>query len=129
MSDEHDIPIREFTRSPVHMTVYLRTEDGTEIHGTTREISMNGLFIECADKLPVDTPCHITLTLGDGEHLIEADAEVKGIISSGMGLAFTGIEAESWEHLKRLNLFNAEDPDQVEAELNRHLGFKTRIKP
>ena len=90
---------------------------------------MNGLFVECD---PADTetgsPCRVALTLSDDRTVIEMEARLVNRLSSGLGIAFTGIDTESFAHLKRLILFNASDYQRVSDEMDRHAGFKTRLK-
>jgi len=120
---------REFTRNPVHVRATVRGADGREIPGHTEELSMNGLFVRCDEQLPEDSPCHVTLTLGDDEARIDVAARVANVTGSGMGLAFDEMDPESFAHLKRLVLYNAADLGRVEAEIENHLGFKERIRP
>jgi hypothetical protein len=129
MNDESYRRQREFTRNPVHVRVTVRAEDGTEIDGHSEQLSLNGLFVRSEDGLPVGSRCHVTLTLGDGASRIEVAAEVAHAERGGMGIAFDEMEPDSFAHLKRLVLFNARDPDRVEAEIENHLGFKDRINP
>lgn len=130
MSQDDKIRQREFTRNPVHVATTVCDAEGRAIPGQTEELSLNGLFIRCADRLPVDSPCHVTLTLGDGQARIEVQARVASTNEAGMGIAFDEMEPESFAHLKRLVLFNARDHlEQVEAEIENHVGFKARIRP
>lgn len=129
MNEEEKIRQREFTRNPVHVATTVRDARGRAIPGETEELSLNGLFIRCAECLPLDSPCHVTLTLGDGLAHIEVDARVANVSARGMGIAFDEMEPESFAHLKRLVLYNARDLDQVEAEIENHVGFKARIRP
>jgi hypothetical protein len=129
MSDTDHIREREFTRNRVHVQATVHAPDGHVIPGHTEELSMNGLFVRCDEWLPEDSRCHVTLTLGDDEARIEVAARVANVTDSGMGLAFDEMDPESFAHLKRLVLYNAADPDRVEAEIENHLGFKERIHP
>lgn len=129
MSEDEFIRQREFTRNPVHVAATVQTAAGEEIPGHTDQLSMNGLFVRCSELLALDTPCRVTLSLGDGETRIEVAARVANVTEEGMGLAFDEMEPESYAHLKRLVLYNAVDLDQVEAEIENHLGIKDRIHP
>jgi len=129
MHEDEKIRQREFTRNPVLVATTLRTDGGAFIVGETDELSMNGLFIRCAERLPVDTPCHITLTLGDGQARIDVRARVASGNDVGMGIAFDEMEPDSFAHLKRLVLLHAQDLERVNAEIDNHVGFKARIRP
>ena len=129
MSESDFIRQREFTRNPVHVHAIVKAEDGHAIAGRTEELSMNGLFVRCADRLPEGSRCHVTLTLGDGESRIEVAARVANVTDTGMGVAFDEMDPDSFAHLKRLVLYNAADHGRVGAEIENHLGFKERIRP
>jgi hypothetical protein len=129
MTEDEKIRQREFTRNPVQVTTTLRTDEGAVIVGDTEELSMNGLFLRCERRLPVDTPCHLTLILGDGQARIDVEARVASHSPDGMGIAFNAMEPESFAHLKRMVLCNAQDLDVVNAEIENHVGFKARIRP
>jgi len=129
MSDHDDIKVREFTRNEIHIHATVRSEYGPDIQGQTRVLSMNGVFVESECALPVDSHCHVTLTLGDGETHIDVEASVAHVYDDGLALAFEEMEPESFQHLRRLVLYNARDLNRVEEELENHVGFKTRIHP
>jgi hypothetical protein len=44
-----------------------------------------------------------------------------------LGIAFTGMDTETFAHLKRLILFNASDFQRVTDEMESHAGFKSRL--
>lgn len=125
---DESIRQREFTRNPVRLPATVTFEGGHVVTGQTRELSMNGLFVECdpADTA-IDTPCRVKLTLPDGSTELEMEARLANRLSSGLGIAFTGIDTDSFAHLKRLILFNASDYQRVSDEIEHHAGFKTRI--
>lgn len=129
MSNDDSVNQREFTRNRVHFDVFITTGTGVEIHGVTREVSMNGMFVECDGRLAEDTPCHAAISLADGGVRVEVEAQVASVRSSGLGLAFCEMSPESFGHLRRLVLYNADDTARAQSELDNHIGFKTRINP
>ncbi|MBI5136246.1 MAG: PilZ domain-containing protein [Nitrospirae bacterium] len=128
MSEHDEIKTREFTRNEVRMDVVVRASGHPHIQGRSRELSMNGLYVLTCEHLAADTPCHVTLVLSDGKTTIEANAHVACTEPAGMGIAFDEMEPESFQHLRKLVLFNAKDHDLVEHEIENHIGFKTRIR-
>jgi len=126
MVDE-ETPMREFTRNTVRMEVVVTSDDHRDIHGRSRELSLNGLYVMTCDQLKPGTRCHVTMTLSDDTTRIHAEGEVANVHDSGMGIAFDEMEPESFHHLRKLVLFNAKDTNIVESEMNHHLGFKKRI--
>jgi hypothetical protein len=127
MTEEEEIAMREFTRNTVRLEVTVRTDGHRDIRGRSRELSMNGLFVMTCEQLKPGTRCHITLTLSDNETAIETDGHVANVHDAGMGIAFDEMEPESFNHLRKLVLFNAKDYELVEQELGNHVGFKNRI--
>jgi len=119
---------REFTRVRVNLLTELRSGESVDIAGTLSNVSMSGLFLTCATRLPVDTPCNISLILEGGAEIVSIQTEGKVIRSDAEGLAiqFTKIMGpESLAHLQNLVLYNSGDQiDQVESELSNHVGIK-----
>lgn len=120
---------REFTRVRVNLLTELRSGESVDIAGTLSNVSMSGLLLTCATRLPVDTPCDISLMLEGGAEIVSIQTEGKVIRSDAEGLAiqFTKIIGpESLAHLQNLVLYNSGDQvDQVESELAGHVGIKT----
>ncbi|MFQ5508196.1 MAG: PilZ domain-containing protein [Leptospirillia bacterium] len=119
---------REFTRNKIRHQVLVRPENGEEIRAWCSQISMNGVLVESDVEVPMNTHCHITLTLGDGTSTIDIEARVVSHRNNRFGMAFLEMSPEDFQHLRNLNLYNADHPEQVESELDHHLGFKTRIE-
>ncbi len=126
------IVMREFTRNRVNLTVQIHTADDAPIPlstvGTTRALSMNGLFVETDTPFPEGTCCDVALTLPDGATTLHVAAQVATVERLGMGLSFEQMDPDSYQHLRRLALYYAQDVEVVEAELRNHLGFKTRLR-
>lgn len=119
---------REFTRVRVNLLTELRSGESVDIAGTLSNVSMSGLFLTCATRLPADTPCNISLILEGGAEILSIQTEGKVIRSNAEGLAiqFTKILGpESLTHLQNLVLYNSGDQiNQVESELASHVGIK-----
>jgi hypothetical protein len=120
---------REFTRTPVQVAATVIARDGTGVEGRSQALSMNGMFVRCAGRLPMGAPCRVQLTLGDGAVRVEIEGRIATHAPEGMGIAFVGVAPEAFEHLKRLVLYHAPDVERVEAEIAGHLGIKDRIRP
>lgn len=119
---------REFTRTPVHVAATVVARDGSGVEGRSRTLSMNGMFVECAGRLPTGAPCRVVLTLGDGAVRVEAEGRIATHTADGMGIAFERVAPEDFGHLKRLVLYHAPDMDRAEAEIAGHLGIKDRVR-
>ena len=119
---------REFTRVPIHVRAEVKGGGLDITSSATESISLKGLFVACHEQLPIGTDCEITLFLGDGEIQIETEAKVVRGYPEGMAFQFTRILGmESFEHLQKLVLYNASDPDLVENEFNSATGIHRKV--
>lgn len=78
----------------------------------TRNISLTGLYLETETRIPVDTSCKITIQLAGATSKMEF--KVEGVVCrhdrTGMGIAFTQLNTDSYIHISNLvKLHAAED--------------------
>ena len=123
---------REFTRVRTAIPVDVELA-GQTLAGTTKDVSLSGCHVTGASSPPEDTPCRITLYIDgrDGAIKVVAKGIVARLLRDGFGVQFLElIEVESYEHLRNVVLYNADDPGKAEHELEGHLGLKRRdVKP
>jgi hypothetical protein len=119
---------REFSRSVVCAHAQVRVESGVLVEGSAHDVSMNGVLFSSTQCLPVGSSVHVTLLLdgGYGEQRIEAEGHVVRVVTDGVAIEFKHISADSVEYLKRLVLYNADDADKVDSEIQNHVGLKRR---
>lgn len=119
---------REFTRIPIQLRCELRVDGRVLETRATRNLSMKGLFVELQESLAEGSPCEVLLRPSENADVeIRAEGEVVRCFEDGVAVQFTRILGiESFEHLRRMVLYNAEDPGRVEAELDAHLGIRKR---
>lgn len=120
---------REFTRVPLHIDVEVTSSQSTTTSYQVKDVSLNGLYLQCDKPMPLGTNCRVTLLLGEKENpvRIEVNGKVARVNPDGMGLEITEIiGSESFAHLRNLVLYNASNTDQVEEEFHSHLGIKRR---
>src|SRR5688572_32765932 len=95
-------------RSPRRATKLKAMVDGqhTHIRGRVRDMSTSGLFVETIQPLPLGSPVAVVPLVGDldGERL---PAEVARVGKDGIGLRFTGLDAERRQQLRSLALGDA----------------------
>ena len=119
---------REFTRVPIKVEAEIHAENQSIFCEQTRDVSMKGLFLKGNECFPTGTHCVVTLFLGGREGGMRID--VKGVVEhsseKGMGVQFTEIGLDSYEHLQNLVLYNSQDAHKVEKEIHDHLGLKKR---
>ena len=118
---------REFSRSPVNVKSLVRLESGVLVEGLIQDVSMNGVLFKAERLLPIDTCVRLVLILegGQGELKIDTHGIVRRLDEGVMAIQFQNIDAESIEHLRRLVLYNAIDPDKVDREFQQHIGLKS----
>ncbi len=119
---------REFSRAATKMEVEITSDAHPPVRGITHDVSMSGVFVVCDDRMPVGTECRVAVRLAGGEEPVSVDAagRVARVEPDGMGLQFTEIDMDSYEHLRRLVLFNSTETSAVERELRDHLGLRER---
>lgn len=118
---------REFTRVQVNVRTEIRAGGKTIAGAPTHSISMKGMSIQTAERLPVGTECEIRLILVDGDAEIRVQGSVVALLADGMAFLFTKVLGlESYEHLRNLVFYNTSDVEQVESEFNAHSGIRKK---
>ncbi|MDQ6964984.1 MAG: PilZ domain-containing protein [Mariprofundales bacterium] len=116
---------RAFTRVTIPVQAVI-TQNGSELHGTVTDISMNGASIRCDwQPLQQDCECGVTFTLGEEEtiNIIASGRVVRGH-DDVIAIAFESVNIESIPYLRNLILYNAEETDQVQSEFVDHMGIR-----
>lgn len=118
---------REFTRVPITLDVRLVVGGRALAGGHIRDLSMKGMLILTEERFPIGTPCEAVLTLVEGEVEIRTSGIVAAIHSQGFGMEFTAIDGlESYIHLRNLVLYNTQDVEKAEEEIQNHAGIKRK---
>ncbi len=84
----------------------------------TRDLSLKGVLAELPPDVappPVETTCLVRIPLS-AELEVAAQAVVVRVDDSEIALDFTGIEPESYPHLREMVRLNAPDPDRIDEE-------------
>jgi hypothetical protein len=117
---------REFTRVPARVKVELVTRDGVIFTQQTRNLSMNGLYLEAREKLPLNTECQLRVFLGESRDAacIEILGRVSRVDEIGMAIEFRQIEVDGFERLRNLVLLNTNQVQEVEEEFRSHHGLR-----
>jgi len=70
----------------------------------TQNISLKGVFLDCADQLPLGTPCDIDISLKGATSTLQFN--VSGHVcrneSDGFAVAFKGLNPDSYAHITNL---------------------------
>lgn len=114
---------REFSRVKPHIAVSLQI-DTKRIDGVIRDLSMNGLYVSCERvSAAAGTSCDVTVHL-DGGIEIRLTGSIVRVESGGVAITTETVSLDSFEHLRRLVLYNSMRPAQLEDEMQKHVGLK-----
>lgn len=87
---------------------------------------MRGLCVSLEGSRPAQgSACSVKIFLGAGDarEVIEARAWVVRSEEGTVAVEYTEIDLESYYHLQRLIVQNADDPEQAEKEFCSHWGI------
>jgi hypothetical protein len=117
---------REFTRVPVHIWGTFKDGRREILTAEITSLSLRGCYACTFDVLPQGEEHRLMLfTEDDAKALhITVKARVVSSTEDGMGIEFTEMPLESYDHLRKMVLLNASDPDRVEKEFRDHIGLK-----
>lgn len=124
---------REFTRVPVTVCVEMTAGQQVIRSRSSRDISMNGLFIETPEKTVLGEHCTVIVYLGDWDSSFQI--RIRGIVArvddTGIGVEFIEILGmESFQHLQNLVISNSgEATARIEQEMARHIGIRRPHQP
>lgn len=93
---------RSHHRLPITLPIEV-LHQGRSIHGSSRNISLGGMFITCNEAVPHGAQVQLRFVLETLGRLVVADAIVRWVeSSSGIGVQFTGLRAQEVWGLQRL---------------------------
>jgi hypothetical protein len=122
---------REFVRVPLRFPVEMQGADRQVLGTRTSDLSLRGVYLECTRDYREGEDCELRLRLGEEASApsIEIVGRVVRCRDGGLAVEFVGIKGlESLEHLRRLILFNAEDPAEAEEQILARRGIE-RLPP
>lgn len=118
---------REFTRVLVAARTLIKAGNLSLSAAQAHSLSMKGMSILTPERLPLGTECELTIVLLEGEVEIQVLGTVVVHLADGMAFLFTKILGlESFEHLRNLVFYNAQDVEQVESEFTSHTGIRKK---
>jgi len=117
---------REFTRVPVHIWGSFLDGDRELVTAEITSLSLRGCYASTFEALPTGGSYSLTLFTEDDDNALHITVAARVVRSDGdgMGIEFTEMPLESYDHLKMLVLLNSTDPVKVEEEFRRHVGLK-----
>ena len=119
---------REFTRVAVQVPVEVQADGRSLLGVITGNVSMKGLLLKTEETLAEGTLCSLRIPLVAGIAEIQAEARVVRVYPGAMAFQYTRIiGTESFDHLRRLVVYNAPDTEQVEGEFHAHTGIRPKV--
>lgn len=116
---------RKFSRVPFHVSASA-TVDGRSFQGTVSNLSMNGMFLETHERLPLDTLADLVITLEGSEPEIAVvfTGRVSRLTDDGIGFHFEKIDLDSYTHLRNIVAYNIADAEKVMDEIFTNIEEK-----
>ncbi|HNX24113.1 MAG TPA: PilZ domain-containing protein [Spirochaetota bacterium] len=95
--------------------------DGHTVNGDVENLSIKGIFINTAEKIPVDTDVDISIYLSGTTS--ELSLKINGVIvrneSKGVAVNFKEIEFDSFIHLRNIIEFNSVNDSEMMKEFKK----------
>jgi len=117
---------REFTRVPVHIWGTFKDGDRELVTADVTSLSLRGCYASTFEAIPAGEVHSLLLFTDDDRHALHITVQARIVRSDedGMGVEFIEMPLESYDHLRKLVLLNAADPEKVESEFRSHIGLK-----
>jgi len=84
----------------------------------SRDLSLKGVFVAGVNGPAPGDGCELTINLagGSSDLRFRVSGEVVRVEEGGVGVVFTGIDLDSFYHLKNIVYYNSGDPDRLADE-------------
>jgi hypothetical protein len=95
---------RGHERCAFDLVVILTGPDGTEVRGTSRDVSLGGVFLRGGRGLSPDADCRVELATGDGPEAVRVvlQGRVARADADGIAVEYTWIDADNHARLHEL---------------------------
>lgn len=84
---------------------------GVELEGSSRDLSMRGVFVNTDRQFAKGTPCSVKIFLSGG--LEDVELGIQGTIvrttGKGFGVGFDSMDVDTYSHLKNIVTYNSND--------------------
>lgn len=119
---------REFLRIPFHAAVEINARQFSYRAESDIDVSMSGVRLSYGDPVPpAGSLCMVSLflqPLDEQSIVIEAAGKIVRSDSGSIAVEFTGLDPDSFYHLRQLILNNAGDPEKAESQFDAHWGIR-----
>lgn len=113
-------------RAPFKIKITLITSVKKIEIGDSRNISLNGVFVETHEKLPIGSECRVLITLTEIKPsiILSIESEIVRHDPTGMGITFKKMEVDDYEHLRNIVLYNTPETEAFIHQSLERPGFK-----
>lgn len=117
--------MRKFSRVPFHVIATI-TAGNRSFQGAVGNLSMNGMFMETAERLQEGESVQIVISLAgtDPEIRVAFNGRAARLTESGIGFHFEKVDLDSYTHLKNIIAYNMADPEKVMEEIYSNIEEK-----
>jgi len=79
-----------------------------ELSGSSKDLSMKGIYIDTARRFKPGTPCSVKIHLTGSSEKIELimQASITRQTGEGMGICFESMDVDTYAHLKNIVKYN-----------------------
>ncbi len=86
-----------------------KNSENIDVTGNSKDLSLNGIFVDTDQTLEPDTPCVIVIVLSGGieDVKLHINARVARVEAHGMGIIFDTMDLDSYTHLKNIVRYNS----------------------
>ncbi|MFH2065722.1 MAG: PilZ domain-containing protein [Pseudomonadota bacterium] len=112
-----DVDRRKKLRVDFKTSIILKTDQSEiRIEGSSRDLSLKGIFIHSHDAAAVGTKCQVEVNLtGMTEQLnLYMQGKIIRKDQNGIAVEFESMDLDSYTHLKNLVRYNTTDSDYVD---------------
>jgi len=102
---------RKYTRVEFSTIIVLTARSAKiEAMGSSRDLSLKGVFVDTDIRLAPGTECDLKIFLTGGVEDIELfiRGRVARLVDTGLGISFEAMDLDSYTHLKNIVLYNSE---------------------
>ncbi len=118
---------RKHTRIDLEFDVELQIDNSSLYHGKTKNISFGGLYFYTSNAKDIASGSTGTLTLRrdsqTDQNVISFKCQVVHVEEAGAGVKFVSIDLNGYQEFKNLMVYNSEDGDKLQAELEKDPGL------
>ncbi len=116
---------RDFTRVPFKTEAIVEWKDRS-IRGEVKNLSLKGMLLETAEPVELNQAVHIRILLSgaSSELSIKIDGAVVRRDARGTAFEFTGMDLDSFIHLRNIITFNGGDESRIMEEFQKHMKRK-----